>query len=141
MTGPYTIADTQELQLAATLDSTTPKGSVFLTFGRPNDPVLAVAGRIGVMGYGGWLWSYGIDIGDRYADVQTMYSGCKNDAATCPIPALLRKYGISYVEIDNRLGDPGAVDSQADPTWWADQGFPVVAHSDHIIIYDVRGQT
>ncbi len=141
MTGPYTIADTQELQLAATLDRTTPKGSVFLTFGRPNDPVLAVAGRIGVMGYGGWLWSYGIDIGERYADVQTMYSGCANDAATCPIPALLRRYGISYVEIDDRLSDPGAVDSRADPTWWADQGFPVVAHSDHIIIYDVRGRT
>ncbi len=141
ITGPYTIASAQELQLAATIQNTTPKGAVVLTFGRPNDPVLAVAGRIGVMGYGGWLWSYGIDFGTRYADVQTMYGGCANDPATCPITALLRTYGISYVEIDNRLNDPGAVDSRADPAWWAAQGFPVVARTDHIIIYDVRGRT
>jgi hypothetical protein len=138
--GPYTIADTQELQLAATIERTTPKGAVFLTFGRPNDPVLAVAGRIGVMGYGGWLWSYGIDIGNRYADVQAMYAGCATGEA-CPIPGLLRKYDISYVEIDDRLNDPGAVDSQAGLSWWSHQGFPIVATSDHIIIYDVRGRT
>jgi hypothetical protein len=141
VTGPYTIATTQELQLATTLEHDTPKGAVFLTFGRPNDPVLAVAGRIGVMGYGGWLWSYGIDIGNRYADVQTMYAGCASNEATCPIRTLLRKYDISYVEIDNRLTDPGAVDSQADLSWWADQGFPIVGRTDHIIIYDVRGRT
>jgi hypothetical protein len=138
--GPYTIASTQELQLAAAVERATPKGAVFLTFGRPNDPVLAVAGRIGVMGYGGWLWSYGIDIGTRYADVQTMYAGCATNAATCAIPGLLRSYGISYVEIDSRLNDPGAVDSQAGLTWWASQGYAVVARTDHIIIYDVRGR-
>ena len=38
ITGPYTIANTQELQLASTIDRVTPKGAVFLTFGRPNDP-------------------------------------------------------------------------------------------------------
>ena len=66
VTGPYTIANTQELQLASTIDRVTPKGAVVLTFGRPNDPVLAVAGRIGVMGYGGWLWSYGISFETRF---------------------------------------------------------------------------
>ena len=81
ITGPYTIANTQELQLASTIDRVTPKGSVFLTFGRPNDPVLAVAGRIGVMGYGGWLWSYGISFETRFNDVQTMYNGCAADPA------------------------------------------------------------
>jgi hypothetical protein len=141
ITGPYTIASAQEVRLAATIDSTTPKGAVVLTFGRPNDPVLAVAGRLGVMGYGGWLWSYGIDFGTRYADVQTMYGGCANQPATCPIPGLLRKYRISYVEIDDRLNDPGAVDAHADVMWWANQGYPVVARSDHLIIYDVRGRT
>ena len=88
---------------------------MFLTFGRPNDPVLAVAGRIGVMGYGGWLWSYGISFESRYEDVQTMYNGCAADAATCPVFSLLRKYGISYVEIDDRVTDPGAIDSQGRP--------------------------
>jgi hypothetical protein len=140
ITGPYTIANAQEVQLASTLEQSTPKGSVFLTFGRPNDPVLAVAGRLGVMGYGGWLWSYGIDIGTRYSDVQAMYLGCAN-ADPCAVPGLLRKYDISYVEIDDRVMDPGAVQSQPGFTWWAEQGFPVVARTDHIIIYDVRGNS
>ncbi|HEY6782794.1 MAG TPA: hypothetical protein VI296_06130 [Candidatus Dormibacteraeota bacterium] len=140
ITGPYTIANTQEVQLASTIDRVTPKGAVFLTFGRPNDPVLAVAGRIGVMGYGGWLWSYGISFETRYGDVQAMYTGCAAHAATCPVFSLLRRYGISYVEIDNRLADPGAIDPQVGITWWAGQGLPVVAHSDHITIYDVRGR-
>ena len=85
ITGPYTIANTQELQLASTIDRVTPKGSVFLTFGRPNDPVLAVAGRIGVMGYGGWLWSYGISFETRFNDVQTMYTGCAADRGDVPV--------------------------------------------------------
>jgi hypothetical protein len=141
ITGPYTIANAQELQLASTLETSTPKGAVFLTFGRPNDPVLAVAGRIGVMGYGGWLWSYGIDIGTRYADLQTMYTGCATSGGACAVFALLHKYDISYVEIDNRVDDPGAVESQPGFTWWAAQGFPIVARTDHIIIYDVRGRS
>jgi hypothetical protein len=140
ITGPYTIANTQELQLASTIDRVTAKGAVFLTSGRPNDPVLVVAGRIGVMGYGGWLWSYGISFETRYKDVQTMYTGCAADGATCPVFALLRRYGISYVEIDNRLSDPGAIDAQAGITWWAGQGLPVVGRTDHITIYDVRGR-
>ncbi len=140
ITGPYTIANTQELQLASTIDRVTPKGSVFLTFGRPNDPVLAVAGRVGVMGYGGWLWSYGISFETRYMDVQTMYNGCAADEATCPVFGQLRKYGISYVEIDNRLTDPGAIDARAGITWWADQGLPIVGRTDHITVYDVRGR-
>ena len=140
ITGPYTIANTQELQLASTIDRVTPQGAVFLTFGRPNDPVLAAAGRIGVMGYGGWLWSYGISFERRYNDVQSMYTGCAADPATCPVFSLLHKYGISYVEIDNRLNDPGAIDGQTGLTWWASQGLPVVARTDHITIYDVRGR-
>ncbi len=140
VTGPYTIANTQELQLASTIDRVTPKGAVVLTFGRPNDPVLAVAGRIGVMGYGGWLWSYGISFETRFTDVQTMYTGCGADEATCPVFALLHKYGISYVEIDNRLTDPGAIDPQEGTGWWADQGLPIVGRTDQITIYDVRGR-
>ncbi len=141
ITGPYTVADVQELRLASTIERVTPKGAVVLTFGRPNDPVLAVAGRIGVMGYGGWLWSYGISFETRYHDVQSMYTGCASDEATCPVFSLLRKYHISYVEIDDRINDPGAIDSNVGTAWWADQGLPVVATSDHIIIYDVRGRT
>jgi hypothetical protein len=133
-----TVVSAQERRLAARLEAVTPKDAVFLTFGRPNDPVLAVAGRPGVMGYYGWLWSYGVDFGSRYADVQTMYQGCSTTTAPCPIPALLRQYHVSYVEIDDRVNDPGAIEQATDLRWWASQGFAVVATTDHITIYDVR---
>jgi hypothetical protein len=140
--GPYTIADAQERNLAATIAAGTPKNAVFLTFGRPNDPILSLAGRTGVMGYYGWLWSYGVDFGSRYTDVTTMYRGCAvTQQSVCPIPGLLRAYRISFVEIDDRLRDAGGIEPATDLTWWAAQDFPVVARTDHIIVYDVRSSS
>ncbi len=135
--GPFTIASADERSMAATLESSTPPGSVFLTLGRPNDPVLAVAGRTALMGYYGWLWSYGISFGTRPADEQVLYAGC-SDAAACPVRALLRRYGVDYVEIDDRVGDPGAITQTVNMRWWGAQGYPVVARSEHITVYDVR---
>ena len=43
-----------------------------------------------------------------------LYTGCATGAATCPVFSLLRKYGISYVEIDDRLTDPGAIDPRVE---------------------------
>src|SRR5207249_11785756 len=117
-----TIVTAAERRLAAELEARTAKDAVFLTFGRPNDPVLAVAGRPGVMGYYGWLWSYGVDFGSRYGDVLAMYKGCAAAPASCPVVPLLRKYGVSYVEIDDRLEDAGAIEPATDLRWWAAQG-------------------
>jgi hypothetical protein len=137
ITGPYEIVSADERALATTIETTTAKDAVFLTFGRPNDPLLAVAGRTGVMGYYGWLWSYGVDFGTRYDDVRRMYQGC-GDSTSCPIPDLLRRYHISYVEIDDRLQSAGAIEPAAGLDWWRSQGFNVVGRSDHIVLYDVR---
>jgi hypothetical protein len=138
MTGPYTIASAQERNLAETINATTPKNAVFLTFGRPNDPLLTIAGRTGVMGYYGWLWSYGVDFGSRYSDVREMYRGCAAATEGCAVRDLLKRYRISFVEIDDRSLDPGAIEPQADPGWWSSQGFKVVGRTDHITVYDVR---
>jgi hypothetical protein len=137
ITGPYEIASADERALASTIETTTAKDAVFLTFGRPNDPLLALAGRTGVMGYYGWLWSYGVDFGTRYDDVRRMYQGC-GDPTSCPIPGLLRRYHISYVEIDDRLQSAGAIEPAAGLDWWRSQGFNVVGRADHIVVYEVR---
>jgi hypothetical protein len=137
ITGPYEIASADERGLAMTIETTTAKDAVFLTFGRPNDPLLAVAGRTGVMGYYGWLWSYGVDFGTRYEDVRRMYQGC-GDSTSCPIPGLLRRYHISYVEIDDRLQSAGAIEPAAGLDWWRSKGFKVVGRADHVVVYDVR---
>ena len=138
MGGPYTIASAPELALASRIATSTPGRAVFLTFGRPNDPLLAAAGRTGVMGYYGWLWSYGTSFGTRVADVQRMYQGCAR-ATPCPIPALLRRYDVSYVEVDDRVNDSGAITQNVGFEWWRQQGFPVIGRTDNIVVYDVRG--
>ncbi len=138
--GPYTTATAADVRLAATVASTTPPGAVFLTNGKPNDPLLTLAGRTAVMGYYGWLWSYGTDFGTRPQDVHTMLEGCATlSRPSCAVFALLRRYHVAYAEIDDRVGDAGSFDAQVNLAWWSSQGFHVVARSDHVTVYDVRG--
>lgn len=137
--GPYTSATAADLRLAGAVVAATPAHSVLLTEGRPNDPLLMFGGRTAVLGYYGWLWSYGTDFGSRYGDVRTMLEGCpQQPRSSCPVFALLTEYGVAYAEIDDRLDAPGVVDAQVNLQWWAAQGFPVVARSDHVVVYDVR---
>ncbi|MFN2569110.1 MAG: hypothetical protein ABR564_05855 [Candidatus Dormibacteria bacterium] len=137
--GPYVASTTGERRLAAEVARITPRRAVFLTPGRPHDPVLTLAGRTSVMAYYGWLWSYGTDFGNRPEDVRTMYLGCAAEPAeACRVSELLRRYDISYVEVDDRLDDAGVLEAKTDLDWWRSQRFPVVARDDHIVIYDVR---
>ena len=137
--GPYVTAPADDVRLAETVAAATPPSAVFLTEGRPNDPLLMFGGRISLLGYYGWLWSYGTDFGSRYGDVRTMLEGCgQRPRSECAVFALLRQYGVSYAEIDDRVTAPGVVDAQVGLAWWAAQGFPVVARSEHVTVYDVR---
>lgn len=139
--GPYSSATADDVRLAARVAAVTPSHAVFLTEGKPNDPVLTLAGRTAVMGYYGWLWSYGTDFGSRPQDVRTMLAGCPSRPLTdCSVFSLLRRYNVDYVEIDDRIGDAGVFDTQVGVTWWASQGLAVVARSDHITVYDVRAR-
>ena len=137
--GPFVIADQEERALAQTIINATPPHAVFLTFGVPNDPLLTVAGRTSVLGYYGWLWSYGTVFGTRQTDVQAMYEGCAGAAGDCRVYSLLRQYHVSYVEIDDRLTAPGAITQNVGFQWWASQGLPVVARTTHIVVYNVSG--
>ncbi|MCA1683058.1 MAG: hypothetical protein LC685_03585 [Actinobacteria bacterium] len=137
--GPYTVASGDEHGLAATVAERTSRQDVFLTPGRPNDPILVLAGRTSVMAYYGWLWSYGTDFGTRPEDIRTLYLGCAtvpDDA--CRVNDLLSRYGVSYVEVDDRLQDSGLLETQTDVGWWRSRHLPIVAESEHIVIYDVR---
>jgi hypothetical protein len=55
-----------------------------------NTPVF-LTGRRSLLGYPGWMWSRGLDYGQRYSDIQRIYSG-EADAG-----ALLRQYGVDYM--------------------------------------------
>jgi hypothetical protein len=131
--GSYTWASGDDRELAAVVAARTPPNAVVLTGGSPNDPLLTLAGRTAVMGYPGWLNSYGTDFGTRPEDVRTMYAGCASDGARCPVAGLLRRYGVSLVEVG-----PWERDQQgANDAWWAAH-YPVLVRAGDTTVYDVR---
>jgi hypothetical protein len=54
-----------------------------------NTPVF-LTGRRSLLGYPGWMWSRGLDYGQRYSDLQRIYSG------EAEAGALLRQYKVDY---------------------------------------------
>jgi hypothetical protein len=131
--GSYSWAGQDDRDLAAQVAAHTPRNAVILTGGRPNDPLLTLAGRTAVMGYAGWLNSYGTDFGTRPQDIRTMYAGCPGDPQDCPVETLLRRYGVSFVELGSWERDQ----QSANEAWWSAH-YPVLARAGDITVYDVR---
>jgi len=52
-----------------------------------------VAGRRIVLGYRGWLWTYGLDVAPVLADVRAIYAGAAG------AEELLRRYRVDYVVV------------------------------------------
>ena len=131
--GAYVWASGDDRELAAAVDARSPRNAVVLTGGRPNDPLLTLGGRTAVMGYPGWLNSYGTDFGTRPDDIRAMYAGCSADGPACRVAVLLRRYGVSLVE----LGSWEREEQGANDAWWTAH-YPVLARAGDITVYDVR---
>ena len=127
--GPYEWASASGVALAGAVEASTNGKAVFLIPATdPTEPVLTIAGRTALMGYEGWLFSYGVDTGMRPTDRDTVYRGCDAGAA-CAIPDILKQYGISYVVI------PRGSAAQS----WFTNAYPSVASSGSATVFDVRG--
>ena len=83
--------DSHDIELARIIRGITPKDAVFLTVDAHNHWVVDLAGRKIVMGFRGWLWSWGINYQKREKDVLSIFRGGPNDKQ------LLEKYKIDYV--------------------------------------------
>ncbi|KKU03119.1 MAG: hypothetical protein UX99_C0002G0049 [Candidatus Amesbacteria bacterium GW2011_GWB1_47_26] len=88
-----------DMSLAEWTKDNTPKDAIFLTTDAHNHWVVDLAGRKIVMGFKGWLWSWGINYGEREKDVEKMWNTGQ----------IVESYNISYVIIgpgmkDNFLG-------------------------------------
>lgn len=83
----------EEIKVAEIIKEKTPQNSVFLTSDKHNHLVPVLTGRQILMGYRGWLWTYGIKYQGREKDIADMYSGAAN------AKKLLEKYGVDYVFI------------------------------------------
>jgi hypothetical protein len=57
-----------------------------------NSPVF-LTGRRSLLGYPGWMWSRGLDVSQRQAEIERMYAGAPDAGA------LLRRYRVEYVLI------------------------------------------
>jgi len=87
------MADAKALRLVEFVKGKTAARSVWLTGGGHLNPVAMLGGRRILKGFSGWLWSYGLDYGQREADVKKMYEGGEM------IKGLLENYGVNYVLI------------------------------------------
>ncbi len=136
VTGPYVVASAADLQMASVLEAVTAPTAVFLISANTDDffdPVPLLTGRPVVLDYYPWLWSYGLDYGQRLTDVQTAMAGCGSTPLDeCPaILGVLRRYDVSYVEVNQSFPAAGVA-------WWAAQQLPVTASAPGTTVYDVR---
>jgi len=84
-----------DMELAEWVKGNTAKDAVFLTTDAHNHWVVDLAGRKIVMGFKGWLWSWGINYNEREQDVNKMWNSGQIE----------RGYNISYVIIGPGMKD------------------------------------
>lgn len=92
----FVMVDKQEIELAQFLRKNSTAQDIVLTSDEHLHWVPIIAGRNIVMGYRGWLWSYGIDYSNREQDIKDIYQGKTNALE------LIRKYNITFVVTDEQ---------------------------------------
>jgi hypothetical protein len=86
--------DSGGLQVADWVRQNTPPDAIFAVADEHNSPIPTLGGRRVMIGYPGWLWTYGLgDYAQKGIDEARILQG---DPST---PDLIRKYGVSYVLI------------------------------------------
>jgi hypothetical protein len=113
------LVSTQGVAWAAQVATVVPQSSTILTSQQHNNPVSMLSGRPIVMGYPGWLWTYGIDYDQTLSNVEAIYAGAPN------AKELLAKYGVGYVEI----GPNELAQLTVNRAYFS--SFPIVARDDY----------
>jgi len=129
--GPFVWESADDRSLAAQVIARTEPDAVIATDGRHNDPLMTLAGRRALVGYTGWLWSYGIDYRQRQDQAQAILQGCAATQSTCAATELIQQEHVDYVEI--RTGQVSRDVAQ----WWAGH-FAPVAQAGDVVVFDVR---
>ena len=116
--------DRSGLRLAAWVRADTPPRAVFLVAPQHDQPVPSLGGRRVVLGYPGWVWSYGLpDLAPRYAAVTAMLQGAPDT------PALVSRYQVRYVV----LGPAELGVYHADEAYWRAHAKQVYANPEYIV--------
>ncbi|TMF36787.1 MAG: hypothetical protein E6I27_12070 [Chloroflexi bacterium] len=97
--------------------------AVFAVADEHNSPIPTLAGRRELVGYPGWLWTYGLaDYVQKEADDKRILAG---DPST---PELVRKYGIDYVMIG-----PQEIPRGASRAYWDVHGTKVYDDGEYAV--------
>jgi hypothetical protein len=110
----YQFVDARGLQVADWVRAHTPADAVFAVADDHNSPIPTLSGRRILIGYPGWLFTYGLeDYNQKVTDLKLILAGDPS------APALIRKYGVTYVLIGPQELDPAV---GANAAYWAQHG-------------------
>jgi hypothetical protein len=119
--------DTGGLQVADWVRGHTSPTALFVVADEHNSPIPTLAGRRVMIGYPGWLWTYGLpDYVQKGADEKRILDG---DPAAME---LVRQYGVDYVMIG-----PQEIPRGASRDYWDQHGTLVYDHGGYAV-YKVR---
>jgi hypothetical protein len=120
--------DTRGLQVADWVREHTNPKSVFVVADEHNSPIPTFAGRRVLIGYPGWLWTYGLpDYVQKGEDEKRILDG---DASALD---LVRKYGIDYVMIG-----PQELPRGASKAYWDQHGTLVYDNGEYSVYRVLR---
>jgi uncharacterized membrane protein len=113
------------VQVAEWVRQNTSPYAVFAVADEHNNPIPTLAGRRILVGYPGWLWTYGLgDFEQKGADQRLILQGAQST------PDLVDKYGIGYVLIGpQELADP----RNANVTYWSHNGTLVYTNGEYSV--------
>lgn len=117
--------DTKGLQVADWVRQNTPADAVFAVADEHNNPIPTLSGRRVVVGYPGWLWTYGLgDFSKKGADELAMLRGDQNT------PDLIDRYGVDYVLLGpQELAPPRS----GDLDYWSRHGTLVYSNEEYFV--------
>src|SRR3989338_333941 len=104
---------------------TLPNDGTFLSKDVFNNPAVSIAGRNVVVGFNGWLWSYGLDYQRQQADLIKMLAGQETDP-------LFREYNIRYILL-SKYDTDGSINRN-----YIRQTFPLIFESKEYEIYQTN---
>jgi hypothetical protein len=115
--------DSGGLQVADWVRLHTSQTSLFVVADEHNSPIPTLAGRRILIGYPGWLWTYGLpDYVQKGADNKRILDG---DPST---PQLVKQYGVDYVMIG-----PQELPRGASRAYWDEHGSLVYDNGEYAV--------
>jgi hypothetical protein len=120
--------DSGGLQVADWVRTHTSPTALFVVADEHNSPIPTLAGRRVLIGYPGWLWTYGLpDYVQKGIDEKKILDG---DPAT---PDLVRRYGVDYVMIG-----PQEIPRGASRAYWDQHGTLVYDNGEYAVYRVLR---